>query len=255
MGDAGGCAWGWWSPWAPERTPVERVDEERLAIRAFERRVEDGVEPHPGPAPVAGGGTQLNPHAVTFRPTVPPVDSRIRVWWTGEGEWYCGRIVEVRDGVHGVAYDDGELLWHDLRNEKWEYTRRRANTRTIDTLDVVGCPFGHKSPHTTWSTGGGGGRRAYICGRCEGKFVQNDPAMPEFTYADRRPVWQEGPIKRRKQILDLCPPDTGKSSTDVRTKCLGDVLLRWHNSGGLADLGRRRRYLRRVIRGADAVGI
>ena len=159
-------------------TPIEKGDEEAEAKSAFDRLIEEGIEPNSGP------GT----------------------------------------GLH-----------------------QRGNVRTVDILDRVGCPYSHKSEKIRAVPGGGAGRRAYRCGVCRSKFTQNDPTAADYEYKKRRPERKEGPVKPRKYIHDLSPPDTNAPTTDVRTECAGDVVLRWHNAGGLADVERQRKYLRRLM--------
>ena len=58
------------------------------------------------------------------------VNTRIRVWWTGEKAWYAGRVTSVGRGasgsLHTIAYDDGAQATHYLQsaesalNETWE---------------------------------------------------------------------------------------------------------------------------------------
>ena len=54
--------------------------------------------------------------------------------------------------------------------------KQRPTVRIKDVIHKVGCTFSHHSCKTVPVQGGGGKRRAYICGTCRMKFVQNDPA-------------------------------------------------------------------------------
>ena len=134
---------------------------------------------------------------------------------------------------------------------------RPHTVRTVDVLGKIGCPYNHKSENTKAAPGGGSGRRAYVCGRCGIKFVQNDPTAKDFEYKHRRPVTQAGEVKRRLQrdMHNLVPPEPRTSTRDVHTPCMGDVRVRWHNGGGLADGERRRKYLRRLMHNVDIAGI
>ena len=50
------------------------------------------------------------------------VNTRIRVWWTGEKAWYAGRVTSVGRGasgsLHTIAYDDGAQATHYYRVQR-----------------------------------------------------------------------------------------------------------------------------------------
>ena len=131
---------------------------------------------------------------------------------------------------------------------------QRPTVRMRDVIHKVGCTFSHHSCKTVPVQGGGGKRRAYICGTCRMKFVQNDPAEEGFVYGERRPVEQKG-ARKGKKVEEMAPPEKNTSKSDTRTRCLGDTVIRFHNAGGLACPDRRRKYLRRMFRGVDMLGL
>jgi len=131
---------------------------------------------------------------------------------------------------------------------------QRPTVKTRDVMHKVGCTFSHHSGKTVPVQGGGSRRRAYICGTCRMKFVQDDPAEEGFVYGERRPVEQKG-VRRRRKVEEAAPPEKNTSKSDTRTRCLGDTVIRFHNAGGLACPDRRRQYLRRMFRGVDVLGL
>ena len=195
---------GWPEALRRRAAPVGREDAEELARRKFLRRVEDGIEPHPGPR--------------------------------GDGQ--------AGDGGQGVGREEA----------RGAGAGRRATVRTAAVRHLVGCTFGHRSGSTVPVSGGGSNRRAYICGKCRQKFVQDDPAKEGYVYSERRPVERTEGRRPKRQNIE-CPPERGAPTTDTRTRCLGDVTIRFHNSGGLACPEMRRRYLRKMMRGVDVLGI
>lgn len=46
----------------------------------------------------------------------------VRVYWPLEVEWFRGRVTEYDSdkGIHCVAYDDGDVYWHDLHKSQTE---------------------------------------------------------------------------------------------------------------------------------------
>ena len=64
-----------------------------------------------------------------------------------------------------------------------------------------------------------------MCGVCRSKFTQNDPTDVDYEYKHRRPEMKEGPMRPRKLIHDLNPPDNNVPTTDVLTECAGDTVL------------------------------
>ena len=134
--------------------------------------------------------------------------------------------------------------------------KQRPTVYTRNLLDRIGCTFNHRSCKTITDSErkGGGDRRGYVCGVCKMKFVQHDPAASDFVYKNRRPVERTGEKKARKTELD-CPLEQGASTTDARTRCIGDVAVRWHNAGGLACGETRRKYLTKVMKGVDILGL
>ena len=197
---------GWSAALRRRAAPVGRVDAEELARRKFLRRVEDGIEPHPGPR---GNGSG-----------------------------------QVGEGAQGEGRGEGGGAG----------AGRRATVRTASVRHLVGCTFGHKSGKTVPVGGGGSNRRAYICGKCRQNFVQDDPAKEGYVYSERRPVEKKEGRRSKRQNIE-CPPERGAPTTDARTRCLGDFTIRFHNSGGLACPEMRRRYLRKMMRGVDVLGI
>ena len=49
--------------------------------------------------------------------------TRLRVWWTGENQWFSGEVSKCATGKSNditLHYDDGEILVHDLSTERWQ---------------------------------------------------------------------------------------------------------------------------------------
>lgn len=72
-----------------------------------------------------------------------------------ELECFPGEIIQLRDGYHQVRYDDGDLLWHDLRSSEltdWRIEQReadmdaqllRSDKSATGFLGVFHCPHYH----------------------------------------------------------------------------------------------------------------
>lgn len=44
---------------------------------------------------------------------------RVKVWWAGDKKWFSGIVKQFSaEGKHLVAYDDGDIKWHNLGNEE-----------------------------------------------------------------------------------------------------------------------------------------
>ena len=56
-------------------------------------------------------------------------------------------------------------------------------------------------------------------------------------YGERRPVEQTGGRRKRKAEV-MAPPEKNTSKSDTHTRCLGDTVIRFHNTGGLASHSR-----------------
>ena len=49
--------------------------------------------------------------------------TRLRVWWTGENQWFSGEVCKCatkKSNDITLHYDDGEILVHDLSTERWQ---------------------------------------------------------------------------------------------------------------------------------------
>ena len=46
---------------------------------------------------------------------------RIEVFWEAEGTWHRGAVssYDGSDDTYGVAYDDDDYRWHDLKKLPW----------------------------------------------------------------------------------------------------------------------------------------
>ena len=51
----------------------------------------------------------------------PCVGDTIEVLWAAEKKWFAGRVagVDASDDTHEVRYDDGDVMWHDLKDFTW----------------------------------------------------------------------------------------------------------------------------------------
>uniref|UniRef100_A0A0D9W3H3 Tudor domain-containing protein n=1 Tax=Leersia perrieri TaxID=77586 RepID=A0A0D9W3H3_9ORYZ len=51
------------------------------------------------------------------------VGSRIKVWWSGDEMFYNGFVksFDASLGTHEIVYDDGDVEWLPLKNEKWQF--------------------------------------------------------------------------------------------------------------------------------------
>ena len=45
---------------------------------------------------------------------------KVQVWWSGDNCWFTGVVKQYNatSGEHGVAYEDGDFKWHDLKHEE-----------------------------------------------------------------------------------------------------------------------------------------
>ena len=100
--------------------------------------------------------------------------------------------------------------------------------------DKVGCPYGHTHRRTKCVGGGGKGfgRRMYICGECQCRFSQCNPAAPDYVYAQRKPLKV---VKTRRRLN--CEPDGGKKVRNVATgkPFLNDTRVEFLNVTGISD--------------------
>ena len=74
--------------------------------------------------------------------------TRLRVYWTGEKRWYRGVITSsrVEEGrrIFQIAYDDGDLKWHDLSQEFW--LRMSAEKKVASKPKAVAKPAAASRP-------------------------------------------------------------------------------------------------------------
>ena len=126
--------------------------------------------------------------------------------------------------------------------------------RTRAVWQLIGCPFNHRHPKVRL-TGAGSDRRYYRCGQCQGEFSQRTPGAT--TFEERDATWKPGasePSRSKPRSLVkegrvyMRPAGGGKPH-------IGDVRLRFHNSGGIADERKRTRYLRRMAQKVDLLAL
>ena len=121
---------------------------------------------------------------------------------------------------------------------------------------LVGCPFGHRHRDTK-QTQADANRRTYKCAVCYRHFSQRfTRPMPRFEERDARWVSKKG--CRRK--FEAPPSLRGATVHGPSRQNVGDVVCRWHNSGGLGTSTpygkqKRSRYLRRVMSHAGILGL
>ena len=81
-----------------------------------------------------GGGASMSDPATSASATLaagtsarplPPLGTRLRLWWPAEQCWFVGRVGEVYESaeaaagvVHRVDYDDGDVRYYDLASPK-----------------------------------------------------------------------------------------------------------------------------------------
>ena len=74
------------------------------------------------------------------------IGQRVKVFWSGDDEWYEGEIDDMRGFDYKpptveahVVYRDGEKKWHNLANEQWEQIGQTPQQAVSQQ-----CPFKKK---------------------------------------------------------------------------------------------------------------
>ena len=77
----------------------------------------------------------------------PPVSTHVWVFWPAERTWFRGEVVRFDggDGTHEVLYEDGDALWHDLRDMKWVLAAAGADAPAIPAA-AAGANGDQESP-------------------------------------------------------------------------------------------------------------
>ena len=151
-----------WTEAARRRAaPVCRVNAARLAWRKFLRRIEDGIEPNPGPgqpteAPPQEGAAAApvsrplgRPRRAAAERTNAAIGESLRAEARGESSGQGGARSDGRGRKGGGGTRAGQA------GEGDGHTGRRATVRTATVMHMVGCTFGHRSLNTVTRTGRG----------------------------------------------------------------------------------------------------
>ena len=134
-----------------------------------------------------------------------------------------------------------------------DHSKRRKDTeKTKPAWYKIGCPFGHRSALTKTTGGGGTGvlsRRSYRCGVCNGRFSQLLPS--NCAWHARRALWLHETKVRRMAL----PGERGTRIGEKAEAHIGDVVHRFHNSGGMTEPTKRKKYLTRMMKGEHILGL
>ena len=132
-----------------------------------------------------------------------------------------------------------------------DHSKRRKDTeKTKPAWYMIGCPFGHRSALTKTTEGGGTGvlsRRSHRCGVCSGRFSQLLPSNCAWHAA----LWLHETKVRRMAL----PGERGTRIGEKAEAHIGDVVHRFHNSGGMTEPTKRKKYLTRMMKGEHILGL
>lgn len=164
----------------PPRSPL--VDKTQDANIPYTAESAESVHDQFDSTPVYGRAAVIA--AAAADRDILPVDTKLRVYWSGQDEWFETKVLGHRaqvindqvingEKVHGFlnfkhqCEYDGGFIEHDLANEEYE------------VIDLV--PMAKPAEET------------------QGKYAQNFP--PPKTEADR--VWEEDDLREKREIAEF----------------------------------------------------